>query len=150
MSTDPTGPDLTDPAACACLNLRKAARAVSQTYDEAMRDAGIRGTQFSLLAVLDGHGALPMTALAAALVMDRTTLTRNLAPLIKRGLVHAEAGSDRRQRLVAVTTDGRRTLEVARLGWRQAQGRLVGALGEARTRRLLGDLARVVEATLRA
>ncbi len=81
---------------CACLNVRKAARAVTQLYDEVLQPSGLRATQFNLLVAIALAGEAPVTRLADALVMDRTTLTRNLKPLESQGLITIEAGTDRR------------------------------------------------------
>ena len=72
---------------CTCFNLRKAARAVTQAYDEALKLQGLRATQISILAMLSELGPVTMTNLADQLVMDRTTLTRNLKPLLSDNLV---------------------------------------------------------------
>ena len=137
------------PQACLCFNLRKAARAVTQLYDAALEPAGLRATQFSLLAVLDGRGgrdALTITDLARAMVMDRTTLTRNLGPIEKRGLVAIAPGDDRRTREVSLTRRGRQTLKHATPRWRHAQTRMLDALGDRRAQRLLGELSGAIDA----
>ncbi len=125
---------------CACFNLRKAARAVTQLYDEVLAPTGLRGTQFPILAVLAAAGAATMTELADALVMDRTTLTRNLKPLLDRGLVERGEGEDRRQRPIAITPAGRDALGRALPLWEKAQARIVGGLGAARWKGMVGDL----------
>ncbi len=79
-----------DLTACTCANLRKAARAVTQVYDQALRPTGLKATQFTMLATLSNRGDLPLSRLAEALVMDRTTLTRNLKPLVGKGLVRID------------------------------------------------------------
>src|SRR5689334_16622792 len=96
---------------CACFNLRKAARAVTQIYESALEPSGLKATQISLLVALALRGPLPLTRLASSLVMDRTTLTRNLMPLRKKGWIANERGPDRRERSVALTRAGRATLE---------------------------------------
>ncbi len=73
-------------AMCACFHLRQASRVVTQLYDETLRPTGILGTQLPLLVALRLHGELTVHGLAKALVMDRTTLTRNLKPLQREGL----------------------------------------------------------------
>ncbi|MEE8273100.1 MAG: MarR family transcriptional regulator, partial [Alphaproteobacteria bacterium] len=73
--------DAREAAICTCFNLRKAARAVTQLYDAALGPSGLRATQFSLIAALGVRGAPTISQLAKAMVMDRTTLTRNLKPL---------------------------------------------------------------------
>ena len=135
------------PQACLCFNLRKAARAVTQRYDAALEPAGLRATQFSLLAALDGRDAVTITDLARAMVMDRTTLTRNLRPIEKQGLVAIAPGDDRRTREVSLTRRGRQTLKHATPRWRHAQTGMLDALGDRRARHLLGELSGVIDAT---
>jgi hypothetical protein len=87
--------DVTEPANCTCLGLRKAARAVTQMYDQTLKPAGLRSTQFSLLVAAERAGPRGIGELAELLVMDRTTLTRNLKPLLVRGLLERAEGADR-------------------------------------------------------
>lgn len=136
------GAALAETADCACLNLRMAARAVTQMYDEALRPSGLKATQFSVLAAVANVGPASMTRIAGALVMDRTTLTRNLQPLLDQGLVKAGKAEDGRQRTISITAQGRATLARALPLWRNAQDQIVGGLGFARWRgvhRLLGE-----------
>ena len=125
---------------CACFNLRKAARAVTQLYDEVLAPSGLRGTQFSVLAVIAAAGPATMTDLADTLVMDRTTLTRNLKPLLGRGLVERGEGEDRRQRPIAITAAGREALDQALPPREKAQARIAGGLGPARWKGMVEDL----------
>lgn len=118
------------PASCTCFNLRKAARAVTQIYDAALKPIGLRATQFSLLAVVASIGAVDMTALAKAMVMDRTTLTRNLRPLLDRGLLEIAEGTDRRRRPVVLTTAGRDAFDRALPLWRDIQARMTADMGQ--------------------
>ncbi|MCP4329044.1 MAG: winged helix-turn-helix transcriptional regulator [Alphaproteobacteria bacterium] len=134
---------------CANFNLRKASRAVTQYYDSVLRPAGLKATQFSLLTVLVVEGPLPLSAFADALVMDRTTLTRNLRPLIDRGLVREVGGTDRRQRILDLTESGRRTQAEALPLWRSAQKKVETKLGSARLDRLIADLNAAVDVTRR-
>src|SRR6266704_2253431 len=78
---------------CNCLALRQAARHVTQFYDQFLAPTGLRTTQFSILARLRRMGPMTINALAADLVMDRTTLGRNILPLERDGLVAVERGS---------------------------------------------------------
>ena len=133
-----------DVAACTCANLRMAARVVTQAYDAALHAAGLKATQFTLLATLNQLGEAPLTQLADALVMDRTTLTRNLKPLVRRGLVRIEQAEDQRIRNVSLTKTGRRVFEEARPHWAQAQSKIVKSLGQERWSGFLGDLAATV------
>ena len=133
-----------DATACTCANLRKAARAVTQVYDAALRPSGLKATQFSLLAALSQPDAVPLTKLADALVMDRTTLTRNLKPLVGKGFVRIDQGEDQRVRRISLTETGQDILDQARPLWRQAQSRLVESLGYERWSGLIDDLTATV------
>ncbi len=84
---------------CACLNVRKAARAITQLFDEVLQPTGLRSTQFPLLVVVARLREAPVTQLSRELVMDRTTLARNLKPCVRQGLLTIEAGTDRRRHL---------------------------------------------------
>ncbi len=132
-------------AVCTCFNLRKAARAVTQLYDERLRQAGLRATQFTLLMALRGLGEMTLSGLAERAVMDRTTLTRNLKLLERRGLVRVRTGEDRRERRVSLTAKGEQALAEAFPRWDEAQAEMVDGLGEQRFARFLADLAEVVD-----
>ena len=137
--------DVEMPANCTCFNLRKAARAVTRVYDEALKPSGLRATQFSLLSVVANRGPAGMTELARALVMERTTLTRNLKPLMDQGFLQVVAGADRRQRPIAVTPRGRKALDRALPLWRCAQAKIADGLGRARWEDLLRGLDEAVK-----
>ena len=126
---------------CACLNLRKTTRRVTQAFDGALRPSGLRATQFSMLAFLKGHTPLPITALAEAMDMDRTTLSRNLGPLRGKGLLTLRPGKDARVQEVSITEAGKRRLEEALPLWRDIQQRMLDLMGSDALTRLLGDLA---------
>ena len=132
------------PANCICFNLRKAARSVTQMYDEALKPSGLRTTQFSLLSVVANCGPAGITELAKKLVTDRTTLTRNLKPLLYQELLEVVDGADRRQRPIALTSRGRDALAQALPLWRELQIRTAEGLGHARWTGLLGDLNEAV------
>ena len=119
---------------------------VTQAYDTALQAAGLKATQFTVLAALENRGDLPLTRLADALVMDRTTLTRNLKPLVRRRLIRIEQEEDRRVRNVSLTVKGRRVLEKARPRWEQAQARISASLGQERWSGFLEDLSATVAA----
>jgi DNA-binding MarR family transcriptional regulator len=130
-------------ASCTCLRLRKAARRVTQIYDQMLEPAGVTLTQFSLLAHLYAGQGLSIGELAEALVTDPTTLTRNLKPLIERGFVYAIADeADRRRRVIALTVAGRSLLPIAHPLWRKAQAHVARLLGESETARLNKALER--------
>jgi DNA-binding MarR family transcriptional regulator len=112
-------------AGCACKNLRRTARAVTQLYDEALRPAGLRITQFTLLVAVALGEPVRITRLADALTLDRTTLARDLEPLTERGLIEVAAGEDRRTRVVRLTRQGREAIGRAYPLWQRAQAHLV-------------------------
>ena len=131
---------------CTCSNLRKASRATTQMFDSYLHPAGIRVTQFSLLALLSRSDAVPIGEMAERLAMDRTTLTRNLRPLEKEGLLRITPGEDRRIRLVSLTEDGARIFKQALPLWRRAQKDIVRRLGTERWSELLTILSETTEA----
>lgn len=144
--------DVTDPFEvvndrCACLHVRQASRAVTQFYDEALRPVDLRSTQFILLAALRLVGPVELTALAEELVMDRTTVSRNIDLLEEEGWVERSRGEDARVRRVHLTQAGNRKLEEAYPRWREAQGRVERALERDGLDRLLEGLDRAVQAT---
>jgi DNA-binding MarR family transcriptional regulator len=131
---------------CACFNLRKANRAVTQYYDETLAPSGLRITQFSLLAVIRLLGTASITQLADAAVMDRTTLARNLDLLRREKLVRIRPGSDGRVREVSLTRSARARLEAALPLWERAQAQFAERLGAERMERMLGDLSAAIAA----
>jgi DNA-binding MarR family transcriptional regulator len=122
---------------CNCLALRQAARHVTQFYDQFLASAGLRTTQFSILSRLRRLGPMTISALAADLVMDRTTLGRNLHPLEREGLVAVVKGRvDRRSREIRLTDAGAERLRAAVDGWVNAQAGFEAAFGEQRSAEL--------------
>jgi len=138
--------DELDVTACACANLRKVTRMVTQAYDAALKPIGLTVTQFTVLATLDKTGALPLSQLADILMMERTTLTRNLQPLMKKGWVNETAGTDQRVRHIVLAKEGQKTLSEALPAWQAVQKQIVHTLGIDQFEGLLGSL----EATLDA
>jgi DNA-binding MarR family transcriptional regulator len=132
---------------CACFDLRRATRAVSRMYDDFLRDAGLNITQFSLLRVIGSEKELSISTLGRYMVMDRTSITRALAPLERDRLIHSRAGTDRRVRIVSVTGKGRKLVDEAEPKWQRAQEALIDAIGEDRWRAMctvLRDTTRMV------
>ena len=129
---------------CACFNLRKAARAITQLYDENLRSNALTGAQFTLLMAARGVGPVPISKLAKGAVLDRTTLTRNLKVLEKKGLIRMEIGFDRRAREVSLTDLGQEALIDAIPLWARAQARVKEGLGEEGMNSLLKYLAKLV------
>jgi DNA-binding MarR family transcriptional regulator len=137
--------EATNPAACNCLALRQAARHVTQFYDQFLAPSGLRTTQYSILARLQRRGAMTINALAAELVMDRTTLGRNILPLQRDGLIAAGPGkADRRSKELRLTDAGVARCRDALKGWREAQARFEGAFGVKRAKELRALLQQAV------
>lgn len=135
--------------ACTCSAVRGAARRLTQYYDDALKDTGLKVTQYGLLANIAKLDRPSVTDLADALAMDRTTLTRNLTPLREAGWVRLAPGADRRSRSVELTPEGRSMLERAKPYWRAAELRLRERAGADRTgalHTLLTDTLAAVEA----
>jgi DNA-binding MarR family transcriptional regulator len=123
---------------CLCLHVQRAARAMARRYDEALRPAGLSSGQFSIMMSLNRPEAPTMGQVATLLAMDRTTLTANLKPLARRGLVKVVADeADRRSRRLRLTSAGRAALAKAMPLWEEAQaetGRLLGGADPAMLR----------------
>jgi DNA-binding MarR family transcriptional regulator len=128
---------------CGCANLRRAARAVSQLYDEELRRAGLTIAQFTLLQVLYRVGKITQGGLGQILVLNSTTLTRTLQPLEKRGWIRRRPGKDRREREVALTAAGRSRFQRAVPDWNRAQERLLARVGRRRWNGLMRQLSHV-------
>jgi DNA-binding MarR family transcriptional regulator len=130
---------------CACLNLRMASRFITSLYDEYLRPVRLRVTQFSVLTALEQAGSISITNLSAILLMDRTTLTRDLKPLERQGLVSVSEGDDRRKRNITLSSKGRELLTRALPLWDQAQTHIRTHMGDDRYTALLGQLSEIVK-----
>jgi len=130
---------------CYCLAVRQAARYVTQIYDECVAAVGLRSTQFSILSKLTRKGPMTINALAADMVMDRTTLGRNILPLEREGLITiTPAASDRRSKELRLTKAGEARFQAAAEGWVKAQARFESAFGHDRAGELRALLHAVV------
>jgi len=139
-------PYLEPARSCVCFNLRKSARAITQRYEEALKPTGLRATQFSLLVATRLMSTITISNLAKTLVMDRTTLTRNIKPLEKQGLLRVTLGkNDHREREVVLTGSGQAILDKALPLWKAVQKDVEKDLGQDRFDRLLHDLSATVE-----
>jgi DNA-binding MarR family transcriptional regulator len=135
------------PEECNCLAVRQAARHITQFYDQFLAASGLRTTQFSILAKLRRPGPMTINALAAEMVMDRTTLGRNILPLERDGLIAVEQGSrDRRSKELRMTETGEARFRTATKGWVQAQWQFEKAFGAKRATDMR-DLLHAVAAT---
>ncbi|WP_394831382.1 MarR family winged helix-turn-helix transcriptional regulator [Pendulispora rubella] len=132
---------------CAGMRVRQVARLFTRIYDESLRSVGIQESQLSVLvaAAMFGENGATMGALAGRLVMDRTTLTRNIVPLEKAGYLRvARAAADARARVVLLTHAGERLIEAAYPHWEEGQKRIRRTLGAEQFEGLRAQLSDVV------
>jgi DNA-binding MarR family transcriptional regulator len=136
---------------CALASTRRAARLLTQLYDSYLAEYGIEAGQFALLMMVDAVAERGQAGIAQMLGMDKTTLSRNLKVLRKRGWMESEAGSgDARRRELSLTSEGCAVLAKARPGWRRAQEALRGQLKGLDLPRLLETMESVSRAAVDA
>jgi DNA-binding MarR family transcriptional regulator len=126
---------------CLCLHLQRAARAVARRFDAALRPLGLTNGQFSLLMSLNRPEAASIGNVSTLLAMDRTTLTANLKPLERRGLLTVTVDdADKRTRRLSLTPAGRALLCAAVPAWRRTHAEIVCLLTASSSDRLRADL----------
>lgn len=134
---------------CNCFAIRQAARHMTQFYDHFLAPTGLRSTQFTILAKLQARGPLSVNGLAEQLVMDRTTLGRNIQPLEREGLIEiAPSSEDRRAKEIRLSKAGIARLRTAAPAWAEAQSRFEAAFGRKRSANLRDILNEVVASDL--
>jgi DNA-binding MarR family transcriptional regulator len=145
VSAEPQ-PNLSD---CNCLAVRQAARYVTQLYDRHLARSGLRTSQYGILARLKRLGPMTINELAAELVMDRTTLGRNIRPLERDGLITITPGrSDRRIKELRLTDAGEVRYHESRQAWVEAQRSFETGFGPPRSAELRGTLRALVDSGL--
>jgi len=146
MGADSPSPAaLREMAGCVCFALRRTSRAVTQFYEAALRPHRLRATQFPILVAASDGEEMPLAPLAERLGMDRTTLLRNLRPLVRRGLLEVVTLASSRRTLVRGTPAGRALLARVYPAWKRAQARALRSLEGmdwSRTLEALGRLPR--------
>jgi len=131
---------------CNCLALRQASRYITGVYDQVLSEAGLRVTQFSILYTLLGLGPMTVNQMSTQLVMDRTTLTRNLKPLERDALVTTGPSEhDKRERVIGLTPAGKAKVKAVLPLWRRAQQAFEQNFGSERAVELRALLRAVVE-----
>ncbi len=136
--------------ACSCNMIRRSARRITQFYENSLREAGIKPTQFTILAALANTGPVQLTQLADRLLLERTGLTRNLNVLERNGWVSIETGEeDSRQRVVSLTREGYEQLDKAIPYWQKAQVKIANDMGEDKITELRTTLDEISEAIIR-
>ena len=125
---------------CICTRFRIASRKITKIYDDALLESGLSISQFALLATLKFDGNTSLTDIADSLGLDRTTLSRNLKPLERRGLISIKLAGDKRKRLLFLSKSGNELLESAIPKWREVQNQTIIALGPEKQQALISDL----------
>ena len=111
--------------------MRKSARKITQFYENSLREAGIKPTQFSILGALANTGPIQLTQLADRLLLERTSLTRNLNVLERNTWIDIQPGEeDSRQRVVSLTRNGYKQLDLAIPYWQKAQKAIAKDMGQ--------------------
>ena len=131
---------------CMCANLRRASRALTQHYDEALRPHGLRATQFTVLQTLSLAGEVSQGQLGEILAMDSTTLTRTLDIMANHGWIVKQHGDDRRERRLRLSREGEAQLRRALPSWEVVQKKLRRQLGNKRLDKLNSLFNRVIAA----
>jgi DNA-binding MarR family transcriptional regulator len=137
----PLGAALDMGKSCTCFNLRKATRRVTSLYDAALKPCGLKVTQMTLLTAIRVLEPVTIKRLAKAIVMDRTTLSRNVSLLKKKGMIDVESGDDLRTRRLSLTEQGHTALVAAFPLWQKAQVEIIKKLGEDRWSSLLEGIS---------
>jgi len=132
---------------CTCFNLRKAARRITSFTDAALKPSGLKATQMTLLTAIRVLEPVTIKRLAKAIVMDRTTLSRNVSLLNKKGMIDIEPGDDLRTRKLTLTERGHTALVAAFPLWQKAQVEIINELGEDRWASLLEGISDLVAIT---
>ena len=124
------------PQGCTNFKLHQLGRVVARHYDDYLGEAGLKGTQYSLLSHIVAFGPLRAGELARRMRLDNSTLTRTLTTLERQGWIRRRAGADGRSRLIEATPAGRERREQAKQQWKQAQEALNERLGAAEINQL--------------
>lgn len=132
--------DLTGTGYCASFNFRRAARAMTALFDHALQGSGIRSTQFTILTAVAKAQPVSIGKVSETLVVDATTLTRNLNLLRKQGLVTVSPRGSMRQRFLTLTGEGEKALARAVPLWREIQQKFVDQIGEDTWKKLRSEL----------
>lgn len=139
------------PTLCNCTAIRRAARHMTRFYDACLAEVDLRGTQYIILRALSAHGRMTINALADAMVMDRTTVTHNVKPLQRDGLVAIEVDpEDRRSRIVSLTKTGVARVHQGEAAWTKAQAQFESRFGQTRAREMRELMSEVTDTELSA
>ncbi len=131
--------------ACTCGELRRAARAVTLLYDKAFESSGLLSTQLGALHTIYNSASITISKLAGELDMDRTTLTRNLSVLERRGLINISSGKDHRTRIITITSKGTNSITNAIPLWNEIQLKVKQQMGEKAWHELIQSLSQFMK-----
>jgi DNA-binding MarR family transcriptional regulator len=134
---------------CVCGNLRMASRAVTAIYDAHLEPSGLTSNQLAVLWPIVKIEPAPMSEIARWIVMDKTTVSRNVAALVQAGLVEIRSGEDARHRLVCTTARGRHAFAAAMPAWEAAQAEVARAFGKTRFTNIVKESRRLARAVAR-
>jgi DNA-binding MarR family transcriptional regulator len=137
-----------DPTFCVCTTLRKATRNVTQLYDDALRPSGLRATQLHTLNAIGEAGEATVTELTKLLLIDQTTLTRNLAVLERDGLIKEVQKLDGRLKSVRLTRKGEQALQAALPLWAEIQERVTKAISTSTWASMSAELERLARLSI--
>ena len=140
-----TAPIRLSPAECTCFRVRGAARRMTQIYSRHLAPTGLKISQFSLLGFVAARGPITIGQLSELLATDRTTLTRNLRPLLATGVIERAEASDKRRHELVATPAGRALFKRALPLWAAAEQEVRTAMGSKLTADLHGALDRSME-----
>jgi DNA-binding MarR family transcriptional regulator len=149
-STSPSTapPALTD-LACACATARQVARVLTQLYDRSLRDTGMQAPQFALLMTLNKQGPSSQIALGRRYALDKTTVSRNLKSLNRKGWIESSGAGDGRERQFRLTADGRAHLAAGLPAWKKAQSQLRASMTEEQWNAMFRAFRTVTQAAQR-
>lgn len=134
-----------DSLPCACTTIKKLSRILARAYDDALANTEINITQFAVMRCIARRTGEPLSRVAEEMEMDRTSLYRAIAPMIRDGWLEMAAGTDARSRSAKVTRRGRQLLARAAVPWNNIQERLLGSFGTDAWRALVGELNRLAD-----
>jgi DNA-binding MarR family transcriptional regulator len=130
---------------CACTLVKKLSRVLRRTYDEALAGSGINITQLAVVRCIARRAGEPLSHVAEELEMDRSSLYRAIAPMVRDGWLEISAGADARSRSAKVTRKGERVLAKGGSGWDKVQDHLIGTFGKDSWHALVGELNRLAD-----
>lgn len=131
------------PSLCNCMNIRRASRAVTQFYDDVLKPSGLTVAQLSLLRHLEMLKPTTISELAKIMRIDRTTLNRNMKPLVNAGFIVINHGKDSRTREIVLTRGGKDAAEKGWALWGEAQGSIKEYMGEEDLKKLVELLSKL-------